>query len=103
EGSQGLADLVVRFLVHPVGGVEDFAVHRVDRFAHALAEIAALVAVPQLDGLVRAGRGAGRHAGAAARAVLEQNVDLDRRIAAAVQNFAADDVHDCSHGGGFAV
>ena len=65
--------------------------------AHALAEIALLVAVAQLDGLVRAGRGARRHGGAAARAVLEDDIDLDGRIAAAVENFAADNIDDGGH------
>ena len=74
------------------------AVDRGDRLLHALAEIALLVAVAQLDRLVRPGRGAGRHGGAAARAVLQHDVDLDGRIAAAVEDFAADDVDDGGHG-----
>ena len=58
---------------------------------------ARLVAVAQLDRLVRAGRGAGRHGGAAHGAVLEHHVDLDRRIAAAVEDLAGDDVDDGGH------
>ena len=77
--------------------IENLAVDRFDRVLHALAEIALLVAVAQLDGLMRAGRGAGRHAGAAARAVLQHDVDLDGGIAAAVENFAADNVDDGGH------
>ena len=63
-----------------------------------LPPIARLVAVAQLDRLVRAGRGAGGHGGAAARAVLQHDIDFDGRIAAAVEDFAADDVDDGGHG-----
>ena len=58
-----------------------------------------LVAVAQLDRLVRAGRGARRHRRAAPHAALEHHVDLDRRIAAAVQDLAGDDVDDGGHAG----
>ena len=61
-----------------------------NRLLHALAEIAGLVAVAQFDRLVRAGRSARRHRGAADRTVFEDDVDFDRRVAAAVQNFTAD-------------
>ena len=60
----------------------------------ALAEIAALVAVAQLERLVRAGRGAGRHGGAAHGAGLERDIDLDGRVAAAVQDLPAVDADD---------
>ena len=53
------------FGVHAADRVEDLAVDGGDRLAHALAEIALLVAVAQLDRLVRAGRGARRHGRAA--------------------------------------
>ncbi len=48
---------------------------------------------------MRAGGSAGRHGGAAHRAVFQHDVDLDGRIAAAVQNLAADDVDDGGHVG----
>ncbi len=88
---------------HLVGGgeagqrVADRAVDRLDRPAHALAAVAAGVAVAQLHRLVRAGRGARGHRGAAQGAVLEQHVDLDGRIAAAVEDFAAHDINDDRH------
>ena len=50
---------------------------------------AALVAVAQLDRLVRAGGGAGRDRRPAERTVLQQDVDLDSRVAATVENLAA--------------
>src|SRR5262249_19148671 len=61
--------------------------------------ITRLVAVAQLDRFVRAGGGAGWHRRAALGAVLEDHVDLDGRIAAAVEDLTADDVDDGSHGG----
>jgi hypothetical protein len=72
--------------------------HGGDRFLHALAEIARLVAVAQLDGLMRAGGGAGRHRRPSHRTVLQHHVDFDGGIAAAIENFAADDVDDGGHG-----
>ena len=73
-------------------------VHVPHRMQDALAAVAGRVAVAQLDRLMRAGGGAGGHCGAALRAVLQHDIDLDGRIAAAVENFAADDVDDGGHG-----
>ena len=97
ESDHGFVDLDLGFGVHAAERVEEFAVDRFDRAAHALAEIALLVAVAELDRLVRSGRGAGRHGGAAARAVGQNDVDLHGRIAAAVENFAADNVDNGGH------
>ena len=74
----------------------DLAVHRLDRALHALAAIA-LAAVAQLMRLMRAGRGAGGHRGAAEGAALQHHVHLDGGVAAAVENFPADDGSDCGH------
>src|SRR5688572_32807164 len=46
---------------------------------------------------MRAGGSARGDGGAAEAAVFEMNVDFDSRIAPAIENFAADDVDDCSH------
>ncbi len=96
ERDQRLVDLALGLGVHPADGVEDLAGDGVDRLAHALAEIA-LVAVAQLDRLVRPGRGPRRHGGAAARPVGQHDVDLDGGIAAAVEDFTADDVDNGGH------
>ena len=77
--------------------VGDLAVDRLDRLVDALAAPAALVAVAQFDRLVRAGRRARRHRRAAEAAVLQQHIDLDRRIAAAVEDRAGVEVDDCGH------
>ena len=97
ERDHRLVDLGLRLGVHAAERVEDLAVDRIDRLAHALAAVARLVAVAQFDRLMRAGGGAGGHRGAAVGAVLQHHVDLDGRIAAAVEDFAADNVGDGGH------
>ena len=67
-----------------------------DRAQHALAA-ERLAAVAQLDGLVLAGRRARRDRRAAERAGLEAHVDLDRGVAAAVEDLAGVDVRDRAH------
>ena len=98
EIDHDLVDLDLLLGVHVAERLEDLAVDGLDRLLHALAEIARLVAVAQLDRLMRAGGGARRHRGAAHRAVFQHHIDFDRGIAAAVENFAADDVDDGGHG-----
>ena len=78
--------------------VEDLAVDGIDRLEHALAAVAALVAVAQLDRFVGAGGGARGNGGAAEGAGFQGHIDLDGRIAAAVENFARVDVGDHRHG-----
>jgi hypothetical protein len=73
--------------------------HAVHRLAHALPEVALGVAVPQLVGLVLAGRRAARHRGAAVRAVLEDDIGLDGRIAARVKDLTGLDGDDDGHVG----
>ena len=68
--------------------------HVRDRRQDALAAVAGLVAVPQLDGLVDAGRGAGRDGGPAQRAVLRDDVDLDGGVAARVEDLPGVDPGD---------
>ena len=65
-----------------------------DGLEHALAAVALLVAVAQLQGLVRAGGGAGGHRGAAQGAVLEHDLDLDGRVAARIEDLPAQDMDD---------
>ena len=87
---------------------KNLAVDRIDRLADTFAAIPFLVTVAQLDRFMRAGRRAGRNRGAAERAVFQDDIDFDGGIAAAVEDFAADNsmmavieaVHECS-GSGF--
>jgi hypothetical protein len=97
EPDHRFVDLDLRLGVEAAQRIEDLAIDRLDRAEHALAKIALLVAVAELDGLVRARGGARRHGGAAERAVLEDDIDLDGRIASAVENFAADNIDNGSH------
>ena len=68
--------------------------HVGDGAANALAAVAGRIAVAQFDGLVPAGAGARRHDGAAERAAGAMDLDLDGRIAAAVEDFAGVDARD---------
>ena len=63
----------------------DKLVNVVDGLLHALAEIAALVAISKLDCLVSAGGCARRHRRPAHRAVFKVDFYLNRRVAARVQ------------------
>ena len=97
ERDHRLVDLELIFGLEAGDGVENVAIDRLDRFQHALAAEAALVSVAQFDRLARAGRSARGNGGPAHRAVFEHDIHLDRWIAAAIKDFAADDVHDRSH------
>ncbi len=82
--------------VHAFDFAGDQRVDVVDGVKDALAQIG-LAAIAQFHRLVRAGRGAGRNGGAAEAAIVENDVDLDCGIAAAVKNLTADDVNDSRH------
>ncbi len=79
-------------------GLGDLGVDVLDGLEHALAQVAALVAVAQFDGFAAAGGGSGGHGRAAHHARFQQHVALDGGVAAAVQHFAADDINDGTHG-----
>ena len=68
-----------------------------DRVLRALAHVAVLVAVAQLDGFERSGRCARRHGRAAERPVLEHDLHFHGRIAARVQNLATEYIDDDAH------
>lgn len=74
----------------------DLAIDRLDRLAHPLAAIA-LAAIAQFVSLMCAGRGPRRHGGAAEGTTRQHHVDLDGRVAAAVENFPADDGRNSGH------
>src|SRR5262249_30909239 len=62
--------------------------------SHALAAVAGGVAVAQLVRLVPAGAGARRDDGPSEGAALAEDLDLDGRIAAAVEDFAGPEVRN---------
>ena len=84
--------------VQPGQHVEDLALHVGRSLADALAAEAGFVAVAQLHRLVRAGGGAGGHRDPAHGAAVEHHLHLERRVAAAVEDLAGDDVGDVGHG-----
>ena len=78
--------------VHAQQGVVDDGIDVFDRLLHALAQIAGLVAVAQLEGLKFArGRAAGGHA-AADGAVDQRHFRFNGGVSAGVKNLAADDL-----------
>jgi hypothetical protein len=83
-----------------IGGVEagdgfgDFAVGVGDGFQDAFAEILGLVGVPEFEGFVFAGGGAGRDGGAAARAGIEGDIGFDGGIAAGIDDLSGVDAGD---------
>ncbi len=97
ERDHGLVDVDLVLGLKPADRLENLAVDRVHGLLHALAAVALLVAVAQLHRLMGASRGAGGNRGAAKRAVLQDYVDLDGGVAAAVKDFAADDIDDRGH------
>ena len=92
----GRVDVKLVFGIHAADSFEDFAIDGFDCLLDTLAKIA-LAAVTQFDSFMRASRRARGNGGAAKAAVFEMDVDFDGRVAPAVENFAADDVDDCSH------
>ena len=83
---------------HAEHGAADLAVDVVDGLEHALAEIAALVAIAQFDGLAAAGGGAGGHRGATDRAALASITPrFDGGVAARIEDFAGSDFIDLRH------
>ena len=81
------ADLVER--VEPDDRFGEVFVDVPDRGLDAFAAVARGVVVTQLDRLVRAGRCAGRHTGDAAVAAEQRDLDLQRGIAARIENLPA--------------
>ena len=65
------------------------AIHVDDRLEHALAGETLGIAVPQLQSLVDSGRSTRRYGGAAARSSVQNDVDLDGRITAGIDDLAA--------------
>jgi hypothetical protein len=82
--------------LHAADCLEELAVYGLDGALDTLAEIAR-TAVAKLDRFMRACGGARGNGGTTHRTVFQHHVDLDGRIAAAIQNFAADNVDDGGH------
>ena len=94
----GEVDLDLVLGIEPGQSVEYFTIHRGDRLFDALAAIA-LAAVPQLDRLMRAGRGTRGNRRPADAAVFQTHIHFHGGIASGVENLAAGDIEDGGHGG----
>jgi hypothetical protein len=82
--------------VAAVDRLGDLAVDVADGLGHALAPVRRR-AVAQLRGLELAGGGAAGHRGAAGGARAQHELDLDRRVAATVEDLPAVDLLDLAH------
>ena len=93
-------DAVHRELVEGVEADEfrgDLGGDVLDGLAHALAEIALLVAVAEFDGFVLARAGAGGHRSATGGAAFEDHINFNSGIAAGIKDFAGLDFNDGCH------
>ena len=84
EIAQRLIDLTLAGGIQTQQRVADLRVHMRDRVAHALAQIAGLVAVPKLHRLERSGGRTRRHRRPTRGSSTQRHLDLDGRIAAAI-------------------
>ncbi len=78
-------------------GLFEHRVDVLDSLQDSLAPVALLVAIPQLDGLTRAGGRSRRDRGATEDTGIENDVGLDRRVAAGIDDFAAADIGNSAH------
>jgi hypothetical protein len=92
-------DLGLLARVHPEDLGRDRLVHVLHGLEDALAPVALLISVAQLERLARAGRGAGGDARAGRRSALEKTLDLDRGVAAGIEDLAGVNAFDCVHVG----
>ena len=96
EVEQRLVDEALVVGAQPDDRGRDLVEHRLDGLLDALAAVAG-GAVAQLDRLVLARRRAGRHRGPGERSVDQGHLDLDRRVAAGVEDLAGSDLLDDGH------
>ena len=105
----GLVGRTVEFNHHAIEGdlflglvaaqrVAQLTVDGIDRLGDTLAHVA-IAAVAQFDRFVRAGRSARGNRRPSDRAIVKMHVHLNGGVAAAVENFAADDIDDDGHSG----
>ena len=87
--------LIARF--EPQDRVGDFAVHVHHGLQNALAAVALLVAVSEFNRFAHTGGGARGNRRPGDDAAFQIHLGFDRRIAAAVQHFATDDINNGTH------
>jgi hypothetical protein len=87
-GAQSMIDGTLIERVQVQGSCSENAIDMINRVQHAFTGIAMRILIAQFDRLMNAGRSARWHGGSALGAPGQRDVDLDRGIAARVQNFA---------------
>jgi len=78
--------------------IETDLVDVVNRLLHALAQIAAFVAVAQLDGFMLAGGGSAGNCCAPAGAAFQDDVGFDSRVSARIEDLASKNQLNLCHG-----
>ncbi len=96
QGNEGTVDRQLIRRIEARQRIEDLAVDGADRLLHP-SSAKARPAIALLDRLMRPGRGPRRHRRAPHRAAVERHVDLDRWIAAAIEDLTGVDVGDGGH------
>ena len=97
ERDHGLVDQPLVRGVHAFQLGSDDGLNIFHRLQHALAEVMALVAVAQLNGLMLAGGSARRHDGAAECAAFQNHVRFHGGISTRIKNFARANRNNLSH------
>jgi hypothetical protein len=97
EIDQRAVDLALVERLEPDERLGDRSAHVRDRAEHALAPITLLFAVTELARLVLPRRGAARDRRPTDRPVVEHDVDLDRGVAAGIEDLARVDLGDRAH------
>ena len=97
QGNQLLVNrhLIQHILTHQ--GIADLGIDVVHSVLDALAQITALIAVTQLTCLINAGGRTGGNRSTAHSTVFQIDLYLNCRVAAAVQDLAADDINNLNH------
>ena len=97
HGDHGVVD------AHLISGIaseqfgQDFGLNIFDRFLHALAAVAFLDAIAQLDSFVFAGAGTAGHGGAAHCAAVENDIGFDGWVATGIENLAGLNINNGRH------
>src|SRR5439155_303576 len=97
EGDESVVEGALVGGVDATHGRPDDTAHVVHGAEHALAAVASGVAVAQLHRFVGTGGCARRDRGPARRPTFEDDVHLDRRVAARVEDLPGEDLPDRAH------
>jgi hypothetical protein len=83
--------------LHSHQGIPNFTVHIAHGGKNALAQVARLVAIPQLNRFTAAGRCARGHRRATHGAGAKNDIGLHRRVATGINNFTAANIGNKTH------